>query len=326
MASITLNNADELSDCLNQDYAHLTFKKISNTESVLELTSFSKIHLSRHTLSFDVILHGEIPKDYYSFFLASGEQVFTNGKPHQEGTMVLLPPGKEFFNYSRGPFTMCNISVPKKKWEDFIPTLDESYKFPSSGMAQLDSIKVQNFKSLFQEILDYKVLEKILVSSEKEVTFLEQQILQTLADVFSSSNPINLEMNEIKNLALLNQALKKIEKHVDEHLGVAEIARELNISRRSLQTLFTDYFGLSPLKFINLRRMNLVREALRHCDPESTSIANIAAQHGFWHLGRFAGNYRELFGELPSETFSRKDSSNQAIKSLKNITDNFFFR
>lgn len=326
MTSITLHNADELSDCLNRDYAELTFQNIKNTESVLELTSFSKIHLSRHTLSFDIILHGGIPKDYYSFFLASGEQVFTNGKPHKEGTMVLIPPGKEFFNYSRGPFTMCNISVPKKKWEDFILTLDKSYKFPSSGMTHLDSTKIQNFKSLLKEIFDYKALESMLVSSEKEVTFIEQQILQTLADVFSTSNSVHLDINDIKNLALLNQALKKIDQHLDEHLGVAEIARELNISRRSLQTLFTEHFGLSPLKFINLRRMNLVRNALRRCDPGNSSIANIAMQHGFWHLGRFAANYRELFGELPSDTMSRKNSPDHSFKSLKNITDNFFFR
>jgi hypothetical protein len=25
-------------------------------------------------------------------------------------------------------------------------------------------------------------------------------------------------------------------------------------------------------------------------------------KYGFWHLGRFSGYYRELFGEYPSET------------------------
>jgi len=33
-----------------------------------------------------------------------------------------------------------------------------------------------------------------------------------------------------------------------------------------------------------------------------TKIGTIANRCGFWHMGRFAADYRRLFGELPSET------------------------
>ena len=32
---------------------------------------------------------------------------------------------------------------------------------------------------------------------------------------------------------------------------------------------------------------------------------SIAADFGFWEFGRFSGQYRRLFGELPSETLRR---------------------
>jgi len=30
----------------------------------------------------------------------------------------------------------------------------------------------------------------------------------------------------------------------------------------------------------------------------------IANQYGFWHMGQFAKDYNNLFGELPSETIN----------------------
>jgi len=35
-------------------------------------------------------------------------------------------------------------------------------------------------------------------------------------------------------------------------------------------------------------------------------VKEIAIEHGFVELGRFAGDYRRMFGELPSETLQRQ--------------------
>ena len=31
-------------------------------------------------------------------------------------------------------------------------------------------------------------------------------------------------------------------------------------------------------------------------------VAEVASRWGFWHMGQLAADYRQLFGELPSET------------------------
>jgi hypothetical protein len=51
--------------------------------------------------------------------------------------------------------------------------------------------------------------------------------------------------------------------------------------------------------------MHLARRALRASSPGVTTVTEIATQYGFWQLGRFAGEYKTLFGEAPSVTLHR---------------------
>ena len=64
-------------------------------------------------------------------------------------------------------------------------------------------------------------------------------------------------------------------------------------------------FGISPHRFLKLRRMSMVRAALRPYEGRMPLIKSVALAHGFWHLGQFAHDYRATFGETPSDTLVR---------------------
>ena len=49
-------------------------------------------------------------------------------------------------------------------------------------------------------------------------------------------------------------------------------------------------------------RLQGVRRALRNQRAKDTTVTSVATGYGFYELGRFAGAYKELFGEVPSET------------------------
>ncbi len=62
---------------------------------------------------------------------------------------------------------------------------------------------------------------------------------------------------------------------------------------------------MPPGRFLKLLRLNRVRRDLIRESCAERSVTSLAITHGFTELGRFAGEYRALFGELPSETLQR---------------------
>ena len=63
---------------------------------------------------------------------------------------------------------------------------------------------------------------------------------------------------------------------------------------------------MGPIRYLWLRRMHMAHRALLCADPVSTTVTGIATEYGFWELGRFSVEHRELFGETPSASLHRR--------------------
>ena len=90
----------------------------------------------------------------------------------------------------------------------------------------------------------------------------------------------------------------------DNRPTIIEICRELRVSRRTLQYAFLDYAGLPPTAYMRRVRLNRAREALRKGHAQTTTVTETAMRFGFLHPGRFAWDYKTLFGESPSATLA----------------------
>jgi AraC-like DNA-binding protein len=89
---------------------------------------------------------------------------------------------------------------------------------------------------------------------------------------------------------------------------VPEMCRLAHVSERTLRQAFVHVYGVSPLRYFRLRALTRTRAHL--LEPIRTATINeIALNMGFRHQGRFASYYRQVFGELPSETTQRNGHS-----------------
>ena len=88
-------------------------------------------------------------------------------------------------------------------------------------------------------------------------------------------------------------------------IAVLDLCAALRVSRRTLHTAFTVITGQSPVAYLRSIRLGQVRKLLRTTAASQMTIASAAARCGFIHLGNFASDYRQLFGELPSQSLRR---------------------
>lgn len=68
---------------------------------------------------------------------------------------------------------------------------------------------------------------------------------------------------------------------------------------------FKKYTGCTPHQYIKHLKMAHVRKLLKEARPDGSEVRSIAYQFGFRHLGQFSGDYKKLFGEVPSDTLKR---------------------
>jgi transcriptional regulator GlxA family with amidase domain len=97
--------------------------------------------------------------------------------------------------------------------------------------------------------------------------------------------------------------------NLGESVTVAELSRIAGVSERTLRAAFHDVIGISPKQHLINQRLHAAHAALCAASPESSTVTDIAMAFGFFELGRFAGRYRQVFGEVPSHTLRHLEAS-----------------
>jgi len=91
-----------------------------------------------------------------------------------------------------------------------------------------------------------------------------------------------------------------------QSVTLADLCLASSTSERRLRHAFYDCYGMSPTAYLRVAALNEVRHELLHGAPTRDAVSRAASDFGFWHLSRFAGQYRALFGEAPSTTLARR--------------------
>jgi AraC-like DNA-binding protein len=103
---------------------------------------------------------------------------------------------------------------------------------------------------------------------------------------------------------LVQRACALMTDHHHEALTVGDVAEALGVGVRTLQECFRRELQTTPTAYLRASRLDAVHRALQTAGP-GASVTAVALDHGFAHLGRFAREYRDRFGESPSTTLRR---------------------
>ncbi len=99
----------------------------------------------------------------------------------------------------------------------------------------------------------------------------------------------------------VKRACEYIQGNIQCQLTLDELAAASAVSPATLAKHFRHYLGQSPMQYVRERKLEAVHDELARSFAE-VSVAEVALQYGFNHLGRFSAYYRERYGQLPSMT------------------------
>lgn len=135
---------------------------------------------------------------------------------------------------------------------------------------------------------------------------LEHALIKGLLLAQPNNYSARLRQSEERSLPqYLVRAREFIHAHARDELDLDAIEAASGVSRSKLFECFGRYLGVPPMIYLKRYRLNGVRQQLLE-DGCPRNISAIAMAWGFAHLGRFAGDYRKLFGETPSATLQRQ--------------------
>jgi Transcriptional regulator containing an amidase domain and an AraC-type DNA-binding HTH domain len=166
-----------------------------------------------------------------------------------------------------------------------------------TGQSLLNSAKF-----LAQELNRPGGLAEMPLAREQLEAFVMTQLLHAGRHQFTDE--LNAPAESVK-YGRLAPVVAYMEEHADEPLSPQELARVGCMSVRTLHVSFQKTFGESPMSYLRRIRLDHVRAELLRSDPNQVRVIDVAMKWGFFHQSRFAQQYKERFGELPSATLRR---------------------
>ena len=97
-----------------------------------------------------------------------------------------------------------------------------------------------------------------------------------------------------------------IQAHLTQQITIEELVRVSGASRRSLEQAFRTRLGTTLGRYIKEARLKAIRDQLLSGQFDQLTLAEMAHQWGFAQPSHFSAAYKEVFGETPSKTLSRR--------------------
>jgi transcriptional regulator GlxA family with amidase domain len=154
--------------------------------------------------------------------------------------------------------------------------------------------KDQKTNSLAQIMTNFE-----LCSTSKNIgtLFRKKELMYRLLGQICGGGAHSIREGEID--ARIARGVYLLEQTYLENLPIAQYAEESHISVNTFRRVFQNQFGISPIKYRNLMRLDRAKELLYE---GSFTVAEVAYAVGFENVGYFCRYYRQAMGEVPSET------------------------
>jgi len=142
------------------------------------------------------------------------------------------------------------------------------------------------------------------------------EILETIFRTLPPMTPAaHARRFNARRMRILDRVLELLRAVDYATLQTKDLYEAAGVSERTLRDIFNEYLGMSPHRYVMLRRLYEIRSAIHSAAPEDT-ITTICARFGVWDFGRLAKLYKSYFGLLPSQSLHKRGAGSSETRTV----------
>lgn len=265
-------------------------------------TAASRVDWGSYALS--VLARGDLSREMVSLTLGLGGcgDWRVHGQAAANGDMIVFPEGGELLVALPPQAQWLSVQVPRGRIEGAGLVLSRCLEGSARRMAGIIDT------GLMQTLVD---LAPVLAPQaqpadfdDAAITIAHDELLASLIGELArraGASDTGASLSPGERWRVIRRAEAYLDASAEPSVRIDDLCVAACTSLSRLERAFRETFGVSPRRYLMLRRLAAVRRELLRGEPQ-TSITDVATRWGFFHLGRFSKEYREHFAELPSQT------------------------
>jgi len=232
-------------------------------------------------------------------------RAYWRGETLRPTDVAVLDGGDEIDFHTTGPTEMLVVSVDRELFQHYVNSLRRQPLSPNLTDCRLTFSSLAESQWLtrrWTELAERTLYLAHRLADSNIARHLEAEILDAL---LAKTQPVSPEPSLAERRLMASRAHKYMVLNLDVPMTIKDICEAVGTAERTLHLGFRESFGITPKKFLKTMRLSAARRDLQHPRADTT-VTEVALRWGFFHLARFAGDYRSMFAESPSVTLRRR--------------------
>lgn len=212
------------------------------------------------------------------------------------GLVSVIPPDRKVEYTIEGEVSFSSIHVPRRLL---------------SGLAESCFSATPNFRFAFRDPFASSCVENLLVEARRggacNFPYVHAMTRALILHLMQSFRPAPGTVAPPSDSGLrLDAMLDFIDSRLTDPLRIEELALRAGVSRAHFIRRFGDVTGMSPHRYVTLRRIEKAKELLG--DPQR-GLAQIALDVGFGSQSHFTQVFHAMTGQTPSQFRRAREAS-----------------
>ena len=225
-------------------------------------------------------------------------------KPNES---LVLPPDKKIFidfpeAEEHNPTKCITIELPDSKVNSVVQKMNETMpRHGDSGEWQYhpeESVHFSNIKAV--DMLIEKLFYIFTKAKQQRDLLIDLNISELIVYMLQSESRKVLIKNYKEHVTSnrLSNAVAYIQDNLTEEISIEKVANVAYMSKSSFYRYFKNEFGMTPVEYINEKRVELACKLLRQ---KGTNVTNVCYKVGYSSLSHFIKLFKSQMGITPKQ-------------------------